>query len=37
VGTAARRDLAAPKPEITPSAVILHLAVGHDIEPEAAG
>jgi hypothetical protein len=26
-----------PKPEITPWAVILHLAVGHDIEPEAAG
>lgn len=26
-----------PKPEITPSATILQLAAGHDIEPEAAG
>jgi hypothetical protein len=26
-----------PKPQIPPSAKILHLAVEHDIEPEAAG
>jgi hypothetical protein len=26
-----------PKPEITPSAAILHLTAEHDIEPEAAG
>ena len=26
-----------PKPEITPSARILHLAAEHDIEPEAGG
>jgi hypothetical protein len=26
-----------PKPEITPSPTILHLAAEHDIEPEAAG
>lgn len=26
-----------PKPEITPSATILQLAAGHDIESEAAG
>ncbi len=26
-----------PKPEITPSARILHLAAEHDVEPEAGG